>query len=116
MKTIGSKVQDDIYDVFRLLCEKDGVTISERVKDLVNKFVNEETPYVMLDEDISEQLKTIAKEKGVDWREMACAIILKFCEQCSREKEAKTETETEKEGKEEGSIEEKLKTVKIIRE
>lgn len=116
MKTIGSKVEDEIYNVFRLVCEKDGVTVSDRVKDLVSKFVKEEAPFLVLDQDMSEQLKSIAKEKGIDWREMTCAIILKFCEKCSQEKEANTERKKEEEAKNEASIEEKLKTVKVLRE
>ncbi len=85
MKTIGSKVEDDIYAVFRLVCEKDGVTVSDRVRELVNDFVKEEAPYIALGQDVSEKLKQIANEKGVDWRELTCAIIQKFCEKCSGE-------------------------------
>jgi hypothetical protein len=65
MKTIGAKVEDEIYAVFRLVCEKDGVNVSDRLKDLVSKFVKEEAPYLVLDEKIYLELKRIAEENGL---------------------------------------------------
>lgn len=84
-KTIGTKVDDEIYEVFRLVCEKDGVNVSDRLRDLVNEFVKEEAPYLVIDQNVCEELKRIAEEKGEDWKQMTCNIILDFCER-EREK------------------------------
>lgn len=133
MKTIGAKVEDETYEVFRLVCENEGVTPSDRLRDLVNKFVKEEAPYLVIDSQVCVELKRIAKENGVDWREMTCEAILKFCGKCSEEKKPKERSivailkgEGEEEAKEastevkkpkgEPSIEEKVKTFKIVRE
>jgi len=108
-KTIGTKVDDAIYEVLRLVCEKDGVNVSDRLRDLVNKFVKEEAPFLVIDPDVCEELKRIAEKKGQDWKQMTCEAILNFCEKCSEEKEAKTETEKEEEDKEAPIQEEKPK-------
>jgi len=97
-KTIGTKVDDEIYEVLRVICEKDGVNISDRLRDLVNKFVKEEAPFLVIDPNVCEELKRIAKEKGEDWKQMTCEVILSFCEKCSEE--AKPETEKEEEARE----------------
>ena len=102
MKTIGSKVEDEVYDVFRLVCENDGVTVSDRVRDLVKEFVKEKAPFIVIDQDMSEQLKQVAREKGIEWRELTCAILLEFCEKCSEGKEPT------------GQIEEKEKTKEMV--
>ena len=94
-KTIGTKVDDEIYEVLRLVCEKDGVNVSDRLRDLVNKFVKEEAPFLVIDPDVCKELKRIAEEKGEDWKQMTCEVILNFCEKCSQQKEAKTEREKE---------------------
>lgn len=105
--------------------------------------MKEEAPFLVIDPNVCLELKQIAEEKGLDWREMTYDAIVKFCKKCSQEKEAKTETEKaeevkeasteekkpkktsivsilkgegEEEAKKEGSIEEKLKTFKIVRE
>ena len=86
-KTIGTKVDDEIYEVLRLVCEKDGVNVSDRLRDLVNKFVKEEAPFLVINPDVCQELKRIAKEKGENWKQMTCKVILGFCEKCSGEKE-----------------------------
>ena len=88
-KTIGAKVEDETYEVFRLVCENEGVTPSDRLRDLVNKFVREEAPFLVIDPNVCLELKRIAEEKGLDWREMTCEAILKFCKKCSEEKKPK---------------------------
>lgn len=113
-KTIGAKVEDETYEVFRLVCENEGVTPSDRLRDLVNKFVKEEAPFVVIDPEVCLELKRIAEEKGLDWREMTCDAILKFCRKCSEEKEAKTETEKGKEAKEASTEEKKPKERSIV--
>ncbi len=115
LKTIGSKVEDETYNLFRLVCERDGVTVSDRVKDLINKFVNEEAPFIVLEQDLAERLKAIAEKEGISWREMTCGIILQFCEKCSQ-KAKREKAQTEEAHSEPTSIEEKLKTFRIIRE
>ena len=128
-KTIGAKVEDETYEVFRLVCENEGVTPSDRLRDLVNKFVREEAPFLVIDPNVCLELKRIAEEKGLDWREMTCEAILKFCKKCSEEKKPKETSIVsilkegirvvegeEKKAKEEGSIEEKLQAFKIVRE
>jgi len=133
-KTIGAKVDDDVYEILKEVCEKEGVNVSDRVRDLVDKFVKEEAPFLVLDRNVCLELKRIAEKKGVDWKEMTCNLIFNFCRECSEktEKEAKQEakqapvqkelsiaeilkgeTETEEEAKEEASMEEKLRSLPV---
>ena len=135
VKTLGTKVEDDIYEVFRLACEREGVTVSDRLRDMVNHIVKEEAPILLIDPQVCNCLKEIAEKKGVEWRKLTCDIILSFCEKQAKTekekgeeaKEAPTEQKKpekslteiltgENEGKGEASIEEKLQTFKIIRE
>ena len=102
VKTLGTKVEDDIYEVFRLACEREGVTVSDRLRDMVNELVKEEAPFLLIDPQVCNCLKGIAERKGVEWRKLTCDIILSFCEQQAK-------TEKGEEGKEAPTEEKKPK-------
>ena len=113
-KTLGTKVENDIYEVFRLACEREGVTVSDRLRDMVNEVVKEEAPFLLIDPQVCLELKRIADREGLDWRKMTCDAIMKFCKKCSQEEEAKTEKEKGEEVKEASTEEKKPEKRSLI--
>jgi len=75
MKTIGTKVNKAIYWKFCRFCEDDGVTVSDRLRDLVNDFIDEKERLLEIDEDTYEELERYAEKRGKSIEEVANQII-----------------------------------------
>jgi len=64
MKTVGAKLDNEEYDEFDVMCSDCDMTKSEKLRDLVKKFINDPEAYDEIKKNLDVTLGKVYDEDG----------------------------------------------------